>query len=128
MTDPSGDVWDGGWWGESGTRPTRKELDPMSRRRPQGVSSHQGIRGKLRFGVLSRDDVMVHGGEEGWEVVRGSRRSGGMFMARWHGDETESSGLRPAAEDAKGDGSRTDTAVDESRNERVDRVTRYRFD
>ena len=31
-TNPSGDVWDDGWWGESGTRPTRKELGPMSSR------------------------------------------------------------------------------------------------
>ena len=26
--NPSGDVWDDGWWRESGTRPTRKELGP----------------------------------------------------------------------------------------------------
>ena len=42
MCDPSGDVWDDGWWGESGTRPTRNELGPMSSRRPQGVSSTEG--------------------------------------------------------------------------------------
>ena len=59
-------------------------------------------------------------------------------MARWHRDEAESSWLRHAAEDTTSDdkekrgrgggGSRMDTAVDESRNEMVDRVARYRFD
>ena len=53
-------------------------------------------------------------------------------------DEAESSWLRHATEDAKSDdkgrggwggrGSRADTAVDECRNEMVDRVARYRFD
>ena len=60
------------------------------------------------------------------------------FMTRWHEGEAEKSWLRHATEDAKsgdkekpggrGGGSRTDTAVDESRNEIVDRVARYRFD
>ena len=59
-------------------------------------------------------------------------------MTRWHKDEAESSSLRHATEDAKSDdkgkgegegrGSRTDAAVDECRNEMVDRVARYRFD
>ena len=59
-------------------------------------------------------------------------------MARWHRDEAESRWLRHEAEDAKSDdkgkgggkgrGSRTDTAVDECRNELVDRVARYRFE
>ena len=51
-------------------------------------------------------------------------------MTRWHGDEAEGSWLRHATEDAKSDDkgrrgregrcSRTDTAVDECRNEMVD--------
>ena len=51
----------------------------MSSRRPQGVSSHRGIHGKFPFGVRCRDGVTAHGGQEGWEVLLGSRRSGGMF-------------------------------------------------
>ena len=60
-------------------------------------------------------------------------------MARWHRDEAQRDRLRHAAEGAKnGDkgrrggerGGRADTAVDECRNERIDRVAinRYRFD
>ena len=60
------------------------------------------------------------------------------FTTRWHRADAESSWLRHATEDAKSDdtgrgwregrGSRTDTAVDECRNEMVDRVPRYRID
>ena len=59
------------------------------------------------------------------------------FMARWHRDEVQRSRLRQTAEDAKnGDkgrgggrrGSPTDTAVDECRDEMIDRVARYRLD
>ena len=57
------------------------------------------------------------------------------FMTRWHKGEAEKSWVPHETEDAKsgdkgktGGGSRTDTAVDESRNETVDRVARYRFD
>ena len=60
-------------------------------------------------------------------------------MKRWHKGEAEKSWLCHAAEDAKGGDkrkprgrgggrSRTDTAVDESRNEMLDRVARHRFD
>ena len=60
-------------------------------------------------------------------------------MTMWHRDEAESSWLRHATENAKSDGkgrvggeargSRTDTtAVDECRNEMIDRVASYRFD
>ena len=56
-------------------------------------------------------------------------------MTRWHKGEAEKSWVPHETEDAKsgdkgktGGGSRTDTAVDESRNETVDRVARYRFD
>ena len=60
-------------------------------------------------------------------------------MTRWHRDEAESIWLRHTTEDAKSDGkgmerggnrrgSRTVTAVDECKNEVVDRVARYRFD
>ena len=57
-------------------------------------------------------------------------------MARWHRDEAQRSRLRHAAEDAKngdkgrgggGKGSRTDTAIDDCRNEMIDGVARYRF-
>ena len=70
--------------GENPRPATRKELGPMSlnSRRPQGFSSHRGVHGKLPLVVPSRYGVMAHGGQEGWEVVSGSRRSGGMF----HGD------------------------------------------
>ena len=64
---------------ESGTRPTRKELGPLSSRRLQGVSSHRGIDVKRPLGVGCRNGAMAHGGYEGWEGVSGSRRSGGMF-------------------------------------------------
>ena len=59
-------------------------------------------------------------------------------MTRWHRDEADSSWLRHITEDGKSDdkvrggdkwrGSSIDTAVDECRNEMVDRVARYRFD
>ena len=59
-------------------------------------------------------------------------------MTRWHRDEAESSWLRHTTQGAKSDdkgrgegkgrGSRIDTAVDECRNEMVDRAARYRFD
>ena len=39
--------------GESGTRPTRKELGPTSSRRPQGISSHRAIHGKRPLGDLA---------------------------------------------------------------------------
>ena len=73
------------------------------------------------------------GGKWCWGVVEAAE----CFMTRWHRDEAESSWLRHATEDAKSDdkgrggegrGSRTDTAVDECRNEMVDCVARYRFD
>ena len=60
-TNPSADVWDDGWWRESGTRPTRKKLGPMSSRRPQGVSSHQGIHGKRPLGVWCRNGATALG-------------------------------------------------------------------
>ena len=59
------------------------------------------------------------------------------FMARWYEDGAQRSRLRHTAEDTKngykggggrGKGIRTDTAVDEWRNEMIDRVARYRFD
>ena len=43
--DPSGDVWDVGWWGEPRTRPTRRELGPKSSRRHQGIPSDRGVDG-----------------------------------------------------------------------------------
>ena len=64
---------------------------------------------------------------------RGVVEAAGRFKPRWHRDEGQRSRPRHAAEDAKsGDkgrgSSRTDIAVDECRNEMVDRVVRYRFD
>ena len=75
----SGDVRDDGWSGKSGTRTTRNELGPMHSGRPQGVSSHRGIHGKRPLGVWCRNGAMAQGGLNGWEVVSGSGRSGGMF-------------------------------------------------
>ena len=59
-------------------------------------------------------------------------------MTRWHRDVAERRSLRHATEDAKSDGqgktgregrgSRTDSTDDESKNEMVNRVARYRFD
>ena len=76
--------------------------------------------------------------EKGRKWYRGVVEAAECFVARWHGDKAEKSWLRHVAEDAKSDGkekgrtggggNRTDTAVEESRNEMVDRVARYRFD
>ena len=76
--------------------------------------------------------------KKGGKWYRGIVEAAECFMTRWHRDEAESSWLRHTTEDAKSDdkgrgeeeerGSRIDTAVDECRNEMVDRVARYRFD
>ena len=76
--------------------------------------------------------------KKGRKWYRGVVEAAECFMAWWHGDEVESSWLRYATEDTKSDdkekggrgggGSRTDTPVDETRNEMVDRMARYRFD
>ena len=39
----------------------------------------EGSTEKRLLGVWGRNGAMAHGGKEGWEVVSGSRRSGGMF-------------------------------------------------
>ena len=67
------------WRQKLETGPTRDEPGPISSLRPHGVSSQQDIHEKLPFGVRSRDGLTAHGGEEGWEVVFGGRRIGGMF-------------------------------------------------
>ena len=75
------------------------------------------------------------GGKWYWGVVEVSE----CLITRWQRDEAESSWLRHASEDTKSDDkgrrgrkgrSRTDSAVDECRNEMVliDRVARYQFD
>ena len=76
--------------------------------------------------------------KKGGKWYRGVVEAAECFMTRWHRDEAESSWLRHTTQDAKnydkgrrggkGGGSRTDTAVDECRNDMVDRVARYRFD
>ena len=65
---------------------------------------------------------------------RGVVEAADCYMMRWHRGEAMRSWLRHPAQDAKGDekgrgrGSRTDTAVDERRDETIDRVARYRSD
>ena len=70
---------------------------------------------------------------------RGVVDAANRFMTRWHQHEAEKSWRRHAVENAKsggkgkprgrrGGGRCADTAVEESRNEMVDRVARYRFD
>ena len=76
--------------------------------------------------------------KKGWKWYRGVVETAECFMTRWHRDEAVSSWLRHATENAKSDdkgrrgrqgrGSRTDTAVDECRNEIVGRVARCWFD
>ena len=80
---------------------------------------------------------MAEGSGEERKVVPGGRRSGGLL----HGEMTHRRGTeKPAAPRCRGRqerlqgrggwgrGSRTDRAVDECKNERIDRVARYRFD
>ena len=76
--------------------------------------------------------------KKGGESYRGVVEAAECLMTRWHRDEAESSWLRHVTHGAKRDdkgrggrkgrGARTDTAIDECRNEMVDRVARYRFD
>ena len=70
-------------------------------------------------------------------MVPGIVEAADCFMARWPRDEAQKRRLRHAAEDAmNGDKERsiggcdscTDSAVDEYRNEMIDRVARYRVD
>ena len=77
---------------------------------------------------------MSEGGQDEREVVQEVVEATDCFMARWHRHDTWRNWLRHAAEDAKsgdegrGGRSRTDTVVDECRNEMIDRVARYQFD
>ena len=77
--------------------------------------------------------------KKGRKWYRGVVEAAESFVSRWHRDEAESSWLRHTTEDGprsddkgrgrrKGRGCCIDTAVDECRNEMVDRVARYRFD
>ena len=70
---------------------------------------------------------------------RGIVDAADRFVTRWHRGEAEKSWQRLTAEDTKssnqgkpggrgGESSRTDTAVDECRNEVTDRVSNYQFD
>ena len=110
----------------------------MSSRRPQGVRATEGSTESVNlvFGVetVLWPTAAKSGGKWYREVVESAK----SFMTKWHKDEAESSWPRHATEDAKGDdkgrgrgergGIRTDTALDECRNEMVDRVATYRFD
>ena len=70
--------------------------------------------------------------KKGGKWYRGVVEAAECFMTRWYRDEAESNRRRCTTEDAKSDdkgrrwgkgrGSRTDTAVEECRNEMVDRV------
>ena len=75
--------------------------------------------------------------KKGGKWYRGVVEAAECLMTRWHRDEAENSWLHHTTEDAKSDDKegggggrdcRIDTAVDECRNEMVDRVARYRFD
>ena len=72
--------------------------------------------GKWYRGVVDAADRFMKRGRGGEELA--TPRSRGTPRAATRGKRG----------DAGGEGSRTDTAVDESRNELVDRVARYRFD
>ena len=107
------------------TRPTRKELGPMSSRQPQGVSSHRGIHGKRSLRVWRTNGARPTAAKKGGKWYRGVVEAAECFVTRWHRDEADSSWLRHTTEDAKSDdkgreggerrGSRTDTAVDEQK-------------
>ena len=69
-------------------------------------------------------------GGKWYRGVVGVVEAADCLMARWHRSEAESSWLRHAADDANNDEKGRGgggTAVDECRNEMVDRVARYRF-
>ena len=128
-----GGVWDEGWWTESQTRPTRKDLGPMS----DDLRVFRAIEGStesipLVFGVETV--LWPTAAKKGGEWYRGVVEAANCFMTRWQRDKAESGWLRHAAEDAKSDdkenggGETGDAAVDASRNELVNRVARYRFD
>ena len=95
---------DDGCWGESGTRPIRNKLGPMSSRRPQGVSSHTEGSTKsvpVVFGVetVLRPTAAKKGGTWYRRVVEAAE----CCMTRWHRDEAESRCLRHTTEDGKSD-------------------------
>ena len=90
-------------WRESGIRPTRRELGPMSSRRSLGVSSHRGVHANLPFALRSKNGVMIErvAKKSSRRWYRGVIETADCFMARWHRDEAQGSRLRHAAEDAK---------------------------
>ena len=103
LTNPSGDVWDDGWWwGESGTRPTGKNWarclvdDLRVFRATEGSKSFP-----LIFGVEAA--LWPTAAKKGGKWYRGVVEAAECFMTRWHRDEAESSWLRHATEDAKSD-------------------------
>ena len=84
------------------------------------------------FGV---DTVLLRAAMKSGNWYRGLVGATDRFMTRWHRSEAEKNWLRRAPVDAKksnkgkpGVGCRTDAAVDECRNEMVDRLARYPFD
>ena len=84
------DVWDDGWWGESGTRPTRKELGPMSTA-ADDFRDFQAVQGSteklppLLFGVEAVTSPMAPKKSGKW--YRGGCRSGGLLVAQGPGGE-----------------------------------------
>ena len=110
-----------------------------SRRSHQGFSGHRGgsTESSPRFAVRSRDTVLRPRTSKKSKRYQGVVEAADCFMARWHRNEAQRNQLRQGAEDTPralakgGGGSRTDThitAVDECRNEMINRVARYRFD
>ena len=85
-------------------------------------------------GYLSNSVLWPTAAKKGGKWYRGVVEAAECFMTRWHRDEAESSWLHHTTEHAKSDdkgrgggkvrGSRIDTAVDECRNEMIDRVAR----
>ena len=98
-----GDVWDDGWWGDSATRPTRKEpwaqclVDHRVFRAAEG--STESV--PLVFGVETV--LWLTAAKKGGKLYRGVVEAAECFMTRWHRDEAESSWLRHATEDARSD-------------------------
>ena len=93
MADPSGDVWDVGWWGESGTRPTIKDWAQYLADDIRVIQATEGYAGSSPL-LVGVDTVL-------WPTA--VRKSGKWYrgvvdaadrLMRWHW-------LRHATDDAK---------------------------